>query len=77
MGRFVLGWQALEAVEESLGKILVINLDMIFTNMSEEERVSLQNYHSKWFVDYCINMMGKEDAIKLFNKNSSSNIHSD
>ena len=69
LGRSILGWKTLRPVEEAMGKILVFNVDSFLASIDDSERVSLQTLHPRWFVDYCISLIGREEALKLLKKN--------
>lgn len=68
-GREILGWKNLDKIELSLGKILSLNLKEILKYKSEEERIALKTFHPKWFINYCIKLMGKPQALKFFEAN--------
>ena len=63
MGRAILGWQTLRKVEPYLGFLLTRQLQPILEAASDEERVSLETFHPAWFVKYCFNLMGRNEAI--------------
>ncbi|MGA2681245.1 MAG: RsmB/NOP family class I SAM-dependent RNA methyltransferase [Candidatus Bathyarchaeia archaeon] len=63
MGRAILGWETLREVERFLGFLLTRQLEPILEAASDEERVSLETFHPSWFVKYCFNLMGRNEAI--------------
>ena len=63
MGRAILGWETLREVEQFLGFLLTRPLEPILEAASDEERVSLETFHPVWFVKYCFNLMGRNEAI--------------
>ena len=63
MGRAILGWQTLHEVEQYLGFLLTRPLQPILDAASEEERVSLETFHSVWFVKYVFNLLGQNEAV--------------
>ena len=63
LGRAILGWQTLREVEQYLGFLLTRQLEPILNAASDEERVSLETCHPPWFVKYCFNLMGRNEAI--------------
>ena len=63
MGRAILGWETMREVEPVLGFLLTRQLEPILAAVDDEERVSLQTFHPLWFVKYCFNFMGKEEAL--------------
>ncbi len=67
-GRSILGWREIEELEETLGKILSIQLDQALNGLSDEKKVSLLTCHPTWFVKYCFKLLGRGEAIKLLEK---------
>ena len=63
MGRAILGWETLREVEQYLGFLLTRQLQPILEAANDEERVSLETFHPAWFVKYCFNLMGRDEAI--------------
>ncbi len=63
MGRAILGWETLREVEQFLGFLLTRQLEPILEAADDEERVSLETFHPAWFVRYCFNLMGRDEAI--------------
>jgi len=63
MGRAILGWEILREVEQYLGFLLTRQLQPILEAASDEEHVSLETFHPIWFVRYCFNLMGRNEAI--------------
>jgi len=62
-GRSILGWRELNEVEETLGKILSIQIDDVVKKASDHHRVALQTFNPLWFVKYCFQMLGRSEAI--------------
>jgi 16S rRNA (cytosine967-C5)-methyltransferase len=62
MGRSILGWKTLLDVEPYLGLLLTRQLQPILEAADDEERLSLETWQPMWFVKYCINLLGSEDA---------------
>jgi len=62
LGRAILGWQTLREIEPFLGFLLTSALEPILQTASEEERVGLETFHPAWFVKYCYNLLGQEEA---------------
>ena len=62
LGRSILGWQTLREVEPYLGFLLTRQLAPLIAATDETERVALETYHPTWFVEYCINLFGKNEA---------------
>ncbi len=65
LGRTILGWKTLRAVEIYLGFLLTKKIDRNFTGTTDEERTALQTYHPTWFVKYCYKLLGREAAIEF------------
>jgi 16S rRNA (cytosine967-C5)-methyltransferase len=67
LGRSILGWEVIREVEPYLGFLLTRQLVSIMEAADETEKISLQTFHPVWFVEYCIRLFGKEDAIAFLN----------
>ena len=63
LGRSILGWQTIREIEQYLGFILTTPLTKLIDEASESEKISLETYNPIWFVDYCIKLLGREEAI--------------
>jgi 16S rRNA (cytosine967-C5)-methyltransferase len=70
MGRSILGWRQLSDIEETLGKILGLQLSEVFKGTEDEERVGLQAYVPTWFVKYCFKMLGRSQALAFLESTS-------
>lgn len=64
-GRAVLGWEELMPVEYALGRILRIDAKEILSNLSDYDRISLQTFYPRWFVGYCVRLMGRREALRF------------
>lgn len=71
MGRSILGWKTLLDVEACLGLMLTRQLKPILEASDDEERLSLETYQPLWFVKYCINLFGSEEAIPLLHASNN------
>lgn len=72
-GRSVLGWPELNEVEETLGKILSVEVEDIIRRASDDdEKVALQTYNPTWFVRYCFHMLGRSEALKFLESTSET-----
>jgi len=71
MGRTILGWRQLNDVEETLGKLLNVQVTDILKGTDEEERVALQTYNPTWFVKYCFKMLGRNEALNFLKSTSA------
>jgi len=67
MARSILGWKTLLQVEPYLGFLLTRKLQPIIEATDDEERLSLETFHPLWFVKYCINLFGREEAATFLN----------
>jgi 16S rRNA (cytosine967-C5)-methyltransferase len=63
MGRAILDWETLREIEQYLGFLLTRQLQPILESANDEERTSLETFHPVWFVRYCFNLMGRDEAI--------------
>lgn len=63
MGRAILGWKTLREVEPFLGFLLTLQLDSILKKTTDEEKIGLRTFHPTWFVKYCINLLGRREAV--------------
>lgn len=63
LGRAILGWQTMREVEPFLGFLLTTSLTPILTQLNETEKISLQTFHPKWFVEYVFKLFGEKDAV--------------
>jgi 16S rRNA (cytosine967-C5)-methyltransferase len=62
LGRSILGWKTFIPVEPYLGFLLTRKLQPILEAADDEERLSLETWQPTWFVKYCVNLMGSEEA---------------
>jgi 16S rRNA (cytosine967-C5)-methyltransferase len=69
LGRAILGWKTLKEVEPFLGFLLTRQLDPILKAAGDEEKIALQTFHPTWFVKYCINLLGRNEAIAFLEAN--------
>ncbi|TRO53350.1 NOL1/NOP2/sun family putative RNA methylase [Candidatus Bathyarchaeota archaeon] len=63
LGRAILGWKTLREIEPFLGFLLTLKLESVLKNTDAEEKIGLQTFHPTWFVKYCINLLGRHEAI--------------
>jgi 16S rRNA (cytosine967-C5)-methyltransferase len=71
LGRSILDWQTLREIEPFLGFLLTRKLEPILEAADDEERLSLETYHPIWFVKYCINLLGSEEAIQFLHASNT------
>ena len=69
LGRSILGWETLRPVEPILGFLLTQKIEPIIEAAKDEEKLALQTYHPTWFVKYCIDLFGKEEATAFLEGN--------
>ncbi|MDR2700115.1 MAG: NOL1/NOP2/sun family putative RNA methylase [Nitrososphaerota archaeon] len=62
MARSILGWKTMLQVEPYLGFLLTQQIQPILDATDDEERLSLETFQQQWFVKYCINLLGNEEA---------------
>ena len=62
-GRAILGWKTLSEVEPILGFLLTNKLEPILKAANDEQKIGLQTFHPTWFVRYCINLLGRSEAV--------------
>jgi 16S rRNA (cytosine967-C5)-methyltransferase len=48
-----------------LGTLPAFDRTQIFSSLRDSERVALETHHPVWWVDYCIRMLGRGDALAL------------
>ncbi len=65
LGRRLLGWRTLNPVEHILGRILVFDPERMFDRLDEFEVIALKTFHPTWFVRYCFNLLGKDEAMQF------------
>ena len=63
LARTILGWTTLREIETSLGLLLTRQPEFRLKGENDEKRISLQTFHPKWFVKYCIKLLGRKEAI--------------
>ncbi len=63
LGRAILGWEVMREIEPYLGFLLTKPLSFIMETANEAETIGLETFHPKWFVEYCIKLFGKDEAI--------------
>lgn len=64
MGRSILGWRALQEVEEVLGEILNVPYDNLLQGFGDERKTALLTFHPTWFVDYCFRLLGRNEGLR-------------
>ncbi|NLE04548.1 MAG: NOL1/NOP2/sun family putative RNA methylase [Crenarchaeota archaeon] len=69
LGRTILSWETLREVEYVLGFLLTKQVQVILDSTKDDEKVALQTFHPTWFVKYCFELFGKEQAIAFLDGN--------
>jgi 16S rRNA (cytosine967-C5)-methyltransferase len=69
LGRAILGWETLRDVEPILGFLLTQKIEPIIDSAKEDEKVALQTFHPTWFVKYCFDLLGKQEAVAFMEGN--------
>jgi len=69
LGRAILGWETLREVEPILGFLLTQKIEPIIEASKDEEKVALQTFHPTWFVKYCFDLFGRQEAISFLEGN--------
>jgi 16S rRNA (cytosine967-C5)-methyltransferase len=69
LGRAILGWETLREVEPILGFLLTQKIEPLLENAKDEEKIGLQTFHPTWFVKYCFDLFGREEAIAFLEGN--------
>jgi 16S rRNA (cytosine(967)-C(5))-methyltransferase len=62
LGRSILGWKVMREIELYLGFLLTRHLTQVMEGVSDTEKIALETFHPTWFVEYCIEHFGKEEA---------------
>ncbi len=69
LGRAILGWENLRGVEQFLGYLLTQRIEPIFEATNDMEKIALKTFHPTWFVKYCIELFGREQAVAFLEGN--------
>ena len=72
LGRSILGWKSLQPVERFLGELLTRKPQRMMQGLGDEERIGLQLFHPTWFVEYCVKMLGRPEAVRMLEANVRS-----
>jgi len=64
-GRDVLGWKELSPVEFALGRILSADINSVLRGSEGSNRIALETFHPSWYVEYCIRLLGRVEALRL------------
>lgn len=71
-GRSLLGWRRFMNAEEALGLLLSLDPAETMKGLDDEEKTSLQMFQPLWFVKYCINLLGRHEALLYFGSTLTS-----
>jgi len=69
-GRDILGWKELSPVEFALGRILSANINSVLSGSEGSNRLALETFHPSWYVEYCIRLLGRVEALRLLKANN-------
>jgi len=69
-GRDILGWKELSPVEFALGRILSANINSVLSGSEGLNRLALETFHPSWYVEYCIRLLGRVEALRLLQANN-------
>lgn len=73
LGRRILGWQDVAPVEKALARLLTVTPDAIVaTSTDDATRIALRTGHPRWFVRYCVRLLGRKPALSLLSGNNAS-----
>jgi 16S rRNA (cytosine967-C5)-methyltransferase len=61
--RRILGSRELAPIEEALD--LIHPLEINFQGLSYDETIALRTFHPSWYVKYCSELLGREEALRL------------
>jgi 16S rRNA (cytosine967-C5)-methyltransferase len=63
LARKILGEKDLSPIEEALD--LIPHLEIPWEELSQDEATALRTFHPTWYVKYCRELLGEEEAIRL------------
>jgi 16S rRNA (cytosine967-C5)-methyltransferase len=69
LGRSILGWETMRDVEPFLGFLLTQKIEPVLAGAKDNERLALETFHPTWFVDYCVGVFGREQAVAFLQGN--------
>jgi len=69
-GRDILGWKELSPVEFAFGRILSVNTRSVLKRSGGSNRFALETFHPSWYVEYCIRLLGRVEALRLLRANN-------
>jgi 16S rRNA (cytosine967-C5)-methyltransferase len=73
LGRRILGWQEIAPVEKALARLLTVTQgEIVATSTDDATRLALRTGHPRWFVDYCIRLVGRKPALSLLRGNNAT-----
>jgi len=70
VGRDILGWKELSPVEFAFGRILSVNINGVVSGSEGSNRLALETFHPSWYVEYCIRLLGRVEALRLLQANN-------
>ena len=69
-GRDILGWKELSTIEFAFGRILSININSVLSGSEGSCRLALETFHPSWYVEYCMRLLGRVEALRLLHANN-------
>lgn len=69
LGRSILGWKNVYRLEPFFGLLLTQSDTVVLEQTSDEERVGLNTFHPRWYVDYCFRHFGRGFALDVLESN--------
>lgn len=72
LGRSIFGWKAFRKIENILGFLLTQEVSSVLNELNELDQIALKTFHPKWFVRYCIDLLGKTQGINFLKSNIDS-----
>ncbi|MFH1327301.1 MAG: RsmB/NOP family class I SAM-dependent RNA methyltransferase, partial [Candidatus Bathyarchaeota archaeon] len=69
IGREILGWHDFHSAESFFGRIITFDINNIYDGLSDDEKIALETFHPIWFVRYCFELFGRQEALEMLNKN--------
>ena len=70
VAREILGWRELSPVEFAFGRILSVDINSVLGGSEGSNRIALETFHPSWYVEYCIRLLGRVEALKLLQANN-------
>jgi 16S rRNA (cytosine967-C5)-methyltransferase len=73
LGRRILGWQEVAPVEKALARLLTVTTgEIVATSADDATRIAFRTGHPRWFVRYCVHLVGRKPALSLLKGNNAT-----